>query len=317
MTLTHSMRALMAGLIDYAGLFPPAALGMQDAVTRYASYRRGPYAWMLGRFIVPARRLREFEEASRLLLSSGEGAVPWRVSALASDDVAADCAAIDAFNARHAAGPDADADAGAGAAYIDAFEVKAESAADVHRVAAAGLPAMRVWFEVAPGPSLGSLLDAIGDVGQGAKIRTGGTTADAIPDARAVAQFLFGCARAGVMCKATAGLHHPIHAPHRLTYADDSPTAMMHGFVNVFLAAALARDLVLHGYPDPEIVETLVALLGESDARHFSWHDDHVSWRRHRLDVPAIETTRQQFAQSFGSCSFEEPIEDLQQLGWL
>jgi hypothetical protein len=309
--LTHSIRALMAGLIDYAGLFPPAALGMPDAVTRYASYRRGPYAWMLGRFIVPARRLREFEEASRLLLPSGEGAVPWRVSALASDDVDADGATIDAFNARHA-GEDA------GAAFIDAFEMKAESAADVHRVAAT-LPALRVWFEVAPGPALGSLLEAIADVGQGAgaKIRTGGTTADAIPDARAVAQFLFACARAGVMCKATAGLHHPIHAPHRLTYADDSPTAMMHGFVNVFLAATLARDLVLHGYPDPEIVETLIALLGESDIHHFVWHDDHVMWRRHRFDVPAIESTREQFARSFGSCSFEEPIEDLQQLGWL
>ncbi len=306
MTGTHSIRALMTGLIDYAGLFPPAALGMQDAVTRYASYRRGPHAWMLGRFIVPARRLREFEEASRLLLPSGEGAVPWRLSALASDDVAADSASIDAFNARHVGG-----------ACIDAFEVKAESAADVHRVAAAGLPAMRVWFEVAPGPALGSLLDAIGDVGQGAKIRTGGTTAEAIPDARAVAHFLFACARAGVMCKATAGLHHPIHASHRLTYADDSPTAMMHGFVNVFLAAALARDLVLHGYPDPEIVETLVALLAESAVHHFVWHDDHVMWRRHRFDVPAIESTREQFARSFGSCSFEEPIEDLRQLGWL
>jgi hypothetical protein len=309
--VTQSLRALMTGLIDYAGLFPPASLNMTDAVTRYASYRRGPCAWMLGRFIVPTRRLGEFEEAARLQLPTGAGAVPWRVSVLASDDVDADCRAIDAFNARHA-----DVDADAGAVFIDTVEAKADADADVRHIAAV-LPAMRVWFEVAPGPALGSLLQAIADVGQGAKIRTGGTSADAIPDARLVAQFLFACAREGAMCKATAGLHHPIHATHRLTYADDSPTVMMHGFVNVFLAAALARDLVLHNYPDPEIVETLVALLGESDVHHFAWHDDHVMWRRHRFDVHAIETMREQFARSFGSCSFEEPIEDLRQLGWL
>jgi hypothetical protein len=340
----HSVRALMTGLIDYAGLFPPASLGMRDAVTRYASYRQGPYAWMLGRFVVPCRRLAEFEQHAAALLwpdaGAAAGAAPWRLSALAGDDLLADGAAIEAFNARHAGSPSSEPsgiaspaegsspaeDVGAasaaaarraGAARIDTVEVKIDSAEDVRRIAGALPSSLRLWFEVAPGPALGSVLEAIAAARQGAKLRTGGTSADAIPDARAVAHFLFACARAGVMCKATAGLHHPVHAPHRLTYADDSPTAMMHGFVNVFLAAALARELVLHGYPDPEIVETLVALLGESDVHRFDWHDDRVTWRRHVLDVHAIETTREQFARSFGSCSVEEPIEDLQRLGWL
>ena len=51
------------GLIDYAGLFPPAALAMDDAVGRYARPTgAGRDAWMLGRFIVPASRLGEFEQ---------------------------------------------------------------------------------------------------------------------------------------------------------------------------------------------------------------------------------------------------------------
>src|SRR5437868_3433140 len=52
--LARSAEALLTHLIDYAGLFPPAALPMADAVRNYASYRDGESAWMLGRFVVPA-----------------------------------------------------------------------------------------------------------------------------------------------------------------------------------------------------------------------------------------------------------------------
>jgi hypothetical protein len=332
---------LLAGLIDYAGLFPPASLSMADAVSRYARYRRGPHAWMLGRFIVPCRRLDELEadmHAQGLLADNDGGAAsavaaaavsttasaeaePWRLSVLASDDAAADRVAIEAFNARHRASASGAGGAGAASrACIDTVEVKVDAAPDVSRIAGTldGVP--RLWFEVAPGPALGSMLEAMASVGQraGAKLRTGGTTPDAIPAAGDVARFVLACTRAGVACKATAGLHHPIHGPHRLTYADDSPTAWMHGFVNLFLAATLARVLMPFHHTDETIVDALVALLAERDAQHFVWHDQDVEWRgRYQLGVRAIASTREAFAYSFGSCSFEEPIEDLEQLGWL
>jgi hypothetical protein len=293
-----SVRALLDGLIDYAGLFPPAALGMDDAVANYATYRRGPFAWMLGRFIVPCTRLGEFEQAAAARLPSGTGAIPWRLSMLGSGDLAADAAAIDAFNGVHE-----------GAARIDALEIKYESDAIVTDV-----PGVMLWFEVTPGPSLGAALWHIAAAGHGVKLRTGGVAADLIPTTQAVAQVLFGCARAGVRMKATAGLHHPIRAPHRLTYADDSPTAVMHGFVNLFVAAAVARELVLHGYPDPEAQATIAAVVDESDPGAFEWDDDGVTWREHRIDASEL-TAMRQAARSFGSCSFEEPIEDLRQLG--
>src|SRR5687767_6921556 len=56
---TRSIRVLLDRLIDYAGLFPPAALSMQDAVRNYARYRDGEHAWALGRFIVPKERAKE------------------------------------------------------------------------------------------------------------------------------------------------------------------------------------------------------------------------------------------------------------------
>ena len=59
------LRILLRGLIDYAGLFPPASLDMADAVRNYAAYREGEHAWALGRFVVPAARLEEFERVAR------------------------------------------------------------------------------------------------------------------------------------------------------------------------------------------------------------------------------------------------------------
>jgi hypothetical protein len=60
-----AIRTLLEGLIDYAGFAPPAALPMAAAVRNYAAYREGEYARALGRFVVPAERLAEFEATAR------------------------------------------------------------------------------------------------------------------------------------------------------------------------------------------------------------------------------------------------------------
>src|SRR5262249_6041140 len=52
--MTESLRALLAGAIDYAGMFPPAALSLEQALAKYRQHRRGPEAWMVGRFVCPA-----------------------------------------------------------------------------------------------------------------------------------------------------------------------------------------------------------------------------------------------------------------------
>ena len=60
----NAVGALMAGAIDYAGLFAPASLPMPDAVRNYARYQTGPDAWALGNFVVPLDRLQEFDAAA-------------------------------------------------------------------------------------------------------------------------------------------------------------------------------------------------------------------------------------------------------------
>src|SRR5581483_1151007 len=73
---------LLAHLIDYAGLYPPAALKMTSAVNNYAAYRSGENAWALGNFVVNAARLDEFENEMGEHLPAIDAGRPWRLSAL-------------------------------------------------------------------------------------------------------------------------------------------------------------------------------------------------------------------------------------------
>jgi hypothetical protein len=96
---------------------------------------------------------------------------------------------------------------------------------------------------------------------------------------------------------------------HRLTYQADSPSALMHGFLNVFLAATFLRAGMT-----PSVA---TELLEERSAGAIRFGSDGIEWREHRLNADAIASARQEFSISFGSCSFTEPVDDLQSLGLL
>lgn len=149
-------------------------------------------------------------------------------------------------------------------------------------------------------------LDEVQRAGSFAKVRTGGVKPEAIPPVEEVAKFIRACAERRLPFKATAGLHHPVRAEHPLTYEPDAPRAVMHGFLNVFVAAAFAW----HGERDIE------PILAEMDAAAFRF-DDRVHWRDRSLSAEQVRDARVSFAHSFGSCSFEEPVRDLQALGLL
>jgi len=149
-------------------------------------------------------------------------------------------------------------------------------------------------------------LDAVQRQGCFAKIRTGGVQPEAIPAVEEVAAFIVACAERRIAFKATAGLHHPVRALHPLTYEASAPRAVMHGFLNVFLAAAFAW----HGQ---HMIEPILA---ETDPTAFRF-DDRAHWRDWPLDAAQVREARTQFAHAFGSCSFEEPVHDLEALGFL
>ena len=289
-----ALDALLHGLIDYAGLFPPAQLAMPYAVRNHAAYLAGPHGGKLGRFIVPVARLEEFEAAHAALDPDNQH--EWRLSVLAGADPKADLNTILSFNARQAD------------ARIVSIETKATAPADIAK-AAAFPPVFEVWVELPVNKDVGANLAALKSIGRGAKLRTGGVTPDAFPSLSDVAAFLAACRDHGLVAKATAGLHHPLRGEFALTYAAGAPRGTMFGFLNVFLAAALLH----HGGN----IADATALLSDGDPRQFTCTPDALAWRNHQFSRPQLESTRRQLLRSFGSCSFTEPIEGLQELRWL
>ena len=298
----RSLKTLLHASIDYAGLFPPARLDMNGAVKNYSSYINGEHAWMLGRFIVPVDRLEEFENCAGSLLPRNESR-PWRLSALAGKDMLAELQAIRCFNERHRVGSIE------GNAIIETIEFRAVSVSGIESDVEATGTGFQLYVEIPVEGDPTSLIGAIKRGGAKAKVRTGGITPEAFPSSADLARFIVACVRNGVEFKATAGLHHPLRAWYRLTYEQSGPAGVMYGFLNVFLAAALAKKGV-----GPEVVKEL---LEELDHRAFSFDDDSISWKQHRLDVDDLGDARTTCAKSFGSCSFTEPIEELQSMGLL
>jgi hypothetical protein len=290
-----AIQTLLREAIDYAGLFPPAGLDMERALANYVEYGTGPLSWALGRFVVPVSRLAELEAAMQRFPHTPEDQ-PWRFAALLGTDPGSELEQLDAFNRRHAK---------AGAT-VDTVEVKATSEAGVEEIMRRVPASLQAYIEVPIDSDPSGLIATIGQREGHAKVRTGGVTQDAFPRAADLLRFVQVCVRAGVPFKATAGLHHPLRGEYRLTYAPDSPRASMFGFLNLFLTVAFLRA----GMGATEAAR----LLEEESPEAFQADDGAISWRGHRLDLKSLSDARRLGMISFGSCSFLEPIEDLEAL---
>jgi hypothetical protein len=189
---------------------------------------------------------------------------------------------------------------------VESCEIKIDHAPQAAAVLCGAPQGVTTYFEIPvsedPKP--------LAAMGVRAKIRTGGLTPESFPSCTELAHFLQACAIANVPFKATAGLHHPIRSTHRLTNGTDGPSAMMHGFVNVFLAAAL---LWHRGSTEADALATLE----ETSPDAFRFEENCVSWHGRSMTTSQLSAARRKFAISFGSCSFDEPIRDLEKLGWL
>lgn len=312
------VRLLLGGIIDYAGLFPPAALSMRSAVENYASYRSGPDAWALGRFVVPAARLDELV-STITSLDDSTARSEWRVSAVIGPELAADLERVHAFNrGMEAVRRDI---------AVDVLELKGSSEEEIRRAVELVPPGFTSYVEIplerdphAEGASIPAcrgapygrphaesdptrLVRVIGDAGARAKVRTGGVTAEAFPRPEALVTFLDACAEVDVPFKATAGLHHPVAGRYRLTYEERSPAANMYGYLNVLFATVLTR----RSAPD----RLVLAVLRESDPAAFRLHAEGVAWGEHMLVPEEASALRERSFVAFGSCSFREPMDEL------
>lgn len=292
--IKESVRVLLTEIVDYAGLFPPSKLPMAEAVINYALYKNSNYSWMLGRFVVPVQRLDEFTENARDFFTRDTDL--WKLSILASDDVYETVQQIDKFNREFE-----------GKAIADTLEIKVGSSLEIENAAAHVPENLDAYFEIALDENLADSVATLAIKEQRAKIRTGGITSDAFPPVEQITRFMRTCLAANVPFKYTAGLHHPMRCIKPLTYERNAPTGTMNGFLNVFLAAAFLSQ----GYKSNLINE----LLEDEWAESFVFDDSGVWWRQeHFVATAQLVALRTRGAISFGSCSFDEPIADLQEI---
>jgi hypothetical protein len=285
-------QALVRGLIDFAGLFPPAGLSMPETVQRFADYQHRSDKWALARLVVPTARLAEFELTLGALGASARAGARWPIAALASNDLAADRVAITAFNARNS-----------GRAQVESFELRVASVADIDTAGERLGGDLEVYCELPLSADLPSLVAATKRIGARAKIRMGGVKPVDFPAPEAVLAFLTSCAAERLACKATAGLHHPVRGPAPLSYEPGSGRTTMYGYINLILAAAV----LWHRRPEAEAYE----LLRLPERSKLTIDEQEICWAGIKVSADEIDTTRRHFMLAIGSCSFTEPMDEL------
>ena len=299
-----ALSSLTQNTIDYAGLFPPAALPMKQVIENYAAYTQSAQRDMLGRLIIPAAKLSSLELPTNIKTA-------WRISALLppcdKKDTTALAGGIELIKQFNQSQSD-----GEQRALVDAVEVKAPHARALHATVDLLQIPVSAFLEINWADDPSDLIAEIASANKPniyAKIRTGGVTPDLIPDVNQVARFIHACAKRNVGFKATAGLHHPLRAEQNLTYQPDSPRAKMHGFLNVFVAAMFAFE-----HQSSEAI--LSEILSNEQSQKFGFADDHLKWGDQTVSTERISQIRNQGIFSFGSCSFTEPTIELAELAY-
>ncbi len=327
-----SFKAFLQNIIDYAGLFPPASLSMDTSVHNYAKYRNEPEAWMLSHFVVPASRLEELDSNMGNLFQEDK---PLRLSILTRNSETTDdfyekfkqdlvdiqnfmdkrkkIVNIEFLEARF---PDDLYERISLHPVLKYLNFVAEMLEEYK------IPFLYPFFEGKFSdewrPQLSILFDAIAAFNKGLenirkkshcgpagfKMRCGGGDASLIPSTEQVAFVIADCLRANIPLKATAGLHHPVR------FQDPELDEKMHGFLNLFGAGILAKTHNL-------MAKQIQPVLEDQDESNFTFEDEHFNWSDWQAKTSQIEVARKTAIISFGSCSFDEPRQDLKKMGYL
>ena len=284
-------------------MFPPCSLSLEAAIRNHAEYVRSPDSWMLSTFVLP---IAKFEDAAAFV-PSFDKPHPFRISALGAKAekpvefipaVKEAAEKIRSFETQHAP-----------AASVAQLEMFLPAGVDLTQVnqAAALLRDMKMqtfWETPAEAAEKTIKLLALAkQPGFGYKLRTGGVTADAFPASPQIATALLVATQHHIPMKLTAGLHHPIRRFQK------EVNTKMHGFLNVLGAGVLAQE-------DHWDEGLMIEMLDDEDPKAFSFHDTVFAWRDWEITMDRIKA-RRKFITSFGSCSFDEPREDLRSLNLL
>ena len=317
--MLDSLSTFMRNIIDYAGTYPPANLDLETAYKNYVTYLHGDDNWMLGKFIVSAKKLislsilDEFERMMKpietTVLLNSENVIFEYYSSLNNDIMNIKEFNVDGFK-------------------INSFELKLPLELNIvdnfNKIPefldrtydiisnSINYPAklfielgindewkylMPIFIEI-----LAEFRNKNNDVGY--KMRTGGTTAVSFPTVEQVAFAIYTCNDVKIPFKATAGMHHPFR------HFDDEIKTPMHGFLNVFGAG-----VITYKYKLSKVF--LSQIISDEEIKNFKFDNKGFSWNNFTVTKDEIEYARNNFMTSFGCCSFDEPREDLRNINLL
>jgi len=319
----------MKGLIDYAGMFPPANLDLTSAFTNYLGYLNSDDEWMMDKFICSIKSFEEFTNhdsgvskqlhdfkserwvSFALLLTGGKTTKEF----LKSLDT--DLKMIKGFVSEHSE-----------LIVTDNFEAKLPDDISGKNNSGAckkflndcsiifnehGLFGSKIFFEPPVNNDYEFVIEKLtytmaesdkNGGNAGFKLRTGGVTPDLFPLSEQIAFALKACKDNKLQFKATAGLHHPIR------HYNDSVSTKMHGFMNVFGAGVLACANSLS-------LKEITEIVNAENAESFKFTEEEFRWNDIPSSIEQVSKARNEFVLSFGSCSFDEPREDLKKLNLL
>lgn len=308
-----SLSALMNEVIDYAGIFPPGDLQLEEAINNYRSYLDDNDSWMLRSFVLPISKLKDLEK--HMALFSNEKKVNLSLVVNKSKD-AKEFEEVCNRNSEELSkflGKYKDI------ANVESLEVpippvniskeilkKVSELVSTYKAKAfceMTEPLSPDWIT-----SMGVTMDAIKEFNLenpdhqlGYKLRSGGVKAELFPSVEQVAATLIKSANDGIPIKFTAGLHHPVRM-----FRSEVGTRM-HGFLNIFTAYIFQECYEL----DMEQVE---AILSDENENNFEFSNGEIKWKNYKVDTKNINDIRNNLLFSFGSCSFDEPRQDLKNI---
>ncbi len=319
----------MKGLIDYAGMYPPANLDLSTAFKGYLKYLNSEDEWMMDKFICSIKSFEEFTNHETDLSKQLDNfkSDRWLSFALVLTGsktakeflktLDADLKLIKSFVSEHSE-----------MIVMDNFEAKLpEDIAGKNNTGACKkfldecsiifnaneMFGSRVFFEPPVNNDYEFVFEKLAYTmaesnheggNAGFKLRTGGVTSELFPTSEQAAFALKTCNEHKLQFKATAGLHHPIR------HYSDSVSTKMHGFLNVFGAGVLT-------YANALSLKEITGIVSDENASSFKFTEDEFRWNDIPASADSIRKARNEFVLSFGSCSFDEPREDLKKLNLL
>ena len=277
--LAATRSSLLHALCDDAAIFPPGNLPLAEAVPAHLEHRAGRHRRMVGPFVISSAQLAEL---GPLVESQPATSFDVSVTVPSPSGVAAALEHADAIAALRVTGIEVSVPEG--------FPV--ETVLPSLDTALTGRPETDVFVELPRNDLRAALVMALASTSYLAKLRTGGIRADLYPDEQELAKAIVATVAARVPFKATAGLHHAVRN------TDPDTGFEQHGFLNVITAV----DAALSGANETQVA----TLLAERDAATVA--------HRARTLGDSAEQVRAHF-RSFGTCSIDEPAEELTALG--